>query len=103
VLFVAFFDLVELVFTGLILVEGDWIEEVAVLLVFVDDVEGHFEVGVLELDDEVDKNLVFHLRDGKVLPTFPEFFSHPVGYNSHIFQVLDVPLDIVDFLREQSR
>lgn len=96
--FVTFFDLIELLFTGFILCQSELVEKIAVGLVFVDDVEGHLEIGVLELDDEVHKNLVFHLGDRKVLPALPELLCHPVSNNSHILQVFDVLFDVVNLL-----
>ena len=102
-LLVALFDLVKLVFAGFVFAEGLRIKKVAIILILVDDVEGHFEVGILEFDDEVDKYFIFHLSYGKIFSAFPELLGHPVSNNRHIFQVLNVLLYIVHLLSKQPR
>jgi hypothetical protein len=61
------------------------------------------KVGVLELDYEIDKNLVFHLSYDKLLSTFPELFSHPVSNDGHISEIVNVSSDINYFVSKKTR
>ena len=64
--------------------------------------KGHLEVCILKLDDEVDEYFILHLRNCKFFSAFPELFCHPVGNDSHIFQIVNISLHICNFLRKES-
>lgn len=100
---VCFFDILELLLTWLVAVESGGVEEIFIVLWFFEDIQGHFEGGVLELDDEIDEDLVFDLSNRELFSYSPELFGHPVRNNSHIFQVVNVALDVWDLLGEQAR
>lgn len=88
---------------GFVFIEADRVEEIPVVLVLVDDVQGHLQIRKLKLNDKVDENLVFHLSNCEVLPTLPELFGHPVGNDGHIPKVVNVPLDVRDLLSKKTR
>ena len=103
VLDVGLLDIVELLLAGLVGLEGGLVEEVLEFIGLLEDVEGHLEGAVLELDDEVDEELILVLADGELLSDLPEFLGHPVGHDRHVLQVVDVVLYVVDLVREQPR
>ena len=57
---------------------GILIEQVAILRVFLDDFEGHFVVGVLELDGEIGEKFIFVLANVYLLSVLPKLLRHPV-------------------------
>ena len=73
------------------------------LVRLLEDVEGHLERGVLELDDEVDEELVLVLPNRKLLPNSPELLRHPVRHDRHVLQVVHEPADVRHLLREAPR
>ncbi len=84
----------KLFLVGEIVLESFLIEEVAVVGRLLDDFQGHFEVGVLELDDEVGEDLIAVLRNVVVLPHLPELFGYPACNRTQILQVIQVLLYI---------
>lgn len=80
-----FLDVFVLLFAGLVMPVTITIEEIPIFLGFVNDVDRHFEAGVLEFDNEVDKNFIFCLRNRKLFTDFPEFLGHPVSDYRHVF------------------
>lgn len=100
---VALLDIVELLLAGFVLLECGLVEEVAVLLALLEDVERHLERGVLELDDEVNEELVLVLGDRKLLPDLPELLGHPVGHDRDVLEVVDVGADAGDLFGEAAR
>lgn len=50
--------LVELLLVRLVVPESSLVEEVSVICAFFENLECHFEIGILELDEEVHKDLI---------------------------------------------
>ena len=100
---VALLDVVELLLAGLVGLECVFIEEIPELFRFLEDVECHFEGGVLELDDEVDEQLVLVLPNREFPSNLPELLRHPVGDNRDVLQVVHKPANVAHLLREAAR
>lgn len=93
-LHVALLQVVELLLAGLVGQPGCFRKEVTELIRSLEDVEGHLEGGVLELDDEVDKELVLVLSDRELLPDAPKLLGYPVCQYGHVFEVVDEGSDV---------
>jgi hypothetical protein len=100
--YVNFFDLVELLFGRFELAVALLIEEISKFICLFKDVESSLESCVLELDDEVNEDFVFVLREGKLLANTPKLFSHPVGYGGDISQIVHVASNITNLFTEHS-
>lgn len=102
-LHVALLQIVELLLTGLVGPPGRLLKEVTELIRSLEDVQGHLESRVLELDDEVDEELVLVLPNRELLTDAPELLGNPVGKNSHVFEVVNKGTDIGHFVIETAR
>lgn len=100
---VGLLDLVELLLVGLVLIECVFLEEIAVIGAFLEYLEGHLEVGVLELDEEVDEDLVRVLGDGELLADLPELLGDPAGDVGDVLQVVHEPPYVRHLGREHAR
>ena len=94
------FYLSELLFIWKVVLEGFLIEEVAVFWRFLYDLERHFEVSILEFDDEIGKDLITVLGDIVLLPYFPELLGYPACDGAEILQIVQVLL-YIDYLRSK--
>jgi len=100
---ISLLDILELLLTWIITLESCGLEEVFVVLWLFEDVQCHFECCILELDYKINEHFVLNLRNCKLFSYFPELFGHPVRYNRHIFQIVDISFNVWDLLCKKTR
>ena len=79
-----------------------FVEQVQVFWVIAQDLQGHFHWSDLEFYYEVHEDLVLVLFHVHCLTVLPELLCDPIGYDWHMFQILNERLHVFDLLRKYS-